>query len=110
MSNYADLLAQKIALEKQTADLERRLAEVRRSERAGVIAKVKALLAEHGLTTADLGGVSGGGKKSSLASDSKVAPKYRNPVTGDTWTGRGLKPKWVQAAIANGKTMDDLKI
>jgi DNA-binding protein H-NS len=25
-----------------------------------------------------------------------VAPKFRNPLTGDTWTGRGKPPKWIQ--------------
>lgn len=26
----------------------------------------------------------------------KVAPKYRNPETGDTWTGRGREPSWIK--------------
>jgi DNA-binding protein H-NS len=26
----------------------------------------------------------------------KVAPKYRDPATGQTWTGRGKAPKWIQ--------------
>jgi DNA-binding protein H-NS len=26
----------------------------------------------------------------------KVAPKYRNPETGDTWTGRGREPGWIK--------------
>ena len=34
---------------------------------------------------------------------------YRDKETGQTWTGRGLKPKWVQAALDSGKTLDDLK-
>ncbi|NCY12586.1 MAG: H-NS histone family protein, partial [Burkholderiaceae bacterium] len=25
----------------------------------------------------------------------KVAPKYKNPATGETWTGRGKAPKWI---------------
>ena len=39
-----------------------------------------------------------------------VAPKYRDAVTGSTWSGRGLQPKWVQAAVAAGKTLEDFKI
>ncbi|MFM2323494.1 MAG: hypothetical protein RL244_373, partial [Pseudomonadota bacterium] len=27
---------------------------------------------------------------------SKVAPKYRNNETGETWTGRGKPPRWIQ--------------
>jgi DNA-binding protein H-NS len=41
----------------------------------------------------------------------KVAPKYRNPANpAETWAGRGVKPKWMQALLAQGKSMDDFKI
>jgi DNA-binding protein H-NS len=113
MSNYQELLAQKAALEKQTADLEKQLSEARRAERAGVIAQIKSLLTEHGLTVADLGIKSGPVGKAAGGSASagrKVAPKYRNTATGETWTGRGLQPKWVQAAVASGKKLEDFTI
>ena len=35
---------------------------------------------------------------------------YRNPTTGDTWSGRGLKPKWVMEALASGVSLDDLRV
>ena len=31
-----------------------------------------------------------------------VAAKYRNPVTGETWSGRGLMPKWLVAELTKG--------
>ncbi|MEY2843157.1 MAG: hypothetical protein RI920_1194 [Pseudomonadota bacterium] len=108
MSSYQDLLAQKAALEKQTADLEKQLLEARKAERAGVIQQIKSLLSEHGLSVADLGLKAG--KAGSGAPKGKVAPKYRNKDTGETWTGRGLQPKWVQAAIATGKKLEDFTI
>lgn len=108
MTSYQDLLAQKAALEKQAAELERALAEARRTERAGVIAQVKSLMAEHGLTVADLG--SKPGKAPSASAGRKVAPKYKNAATGETWTGRGLQPKWIQAALASGKKLEDFTI
>jgi DNA-binding protein H-NS len=41
----------------------------------------------------------------------KVAPKYRNPESpGETWAGRGLKPRWLAAAIKSGKKLDDFRI
>src|SRR6266478_8714968 len=41
----------------------------------------------------------------------KVAPKYRNPENpGETWAGRGLKPRWLTAAIKTGKKADDFLI
>jgi DNA-binding protein H-NS len=36
-----------------------------------------------------------GGRRAGRGSGTKVAPKYRNPATGETWTGRGKAPKWI---------------
>src|SRR5215475_6991273 len=41
----------------------------------------------------------------------KVAPKYRNPENpAETWAGRGLKPRWLSAALKAGKKLDDFTI
>ena len=40
-----------------------------------------------------------------------VAPKYRNSENpAETWAGRGLKPRWLAAAIKAGKELDDFLI
>jgi DNA-binding protein H-NS len=40
-----------------------------------------------------------------------VAPKYRNPENpAETWAGRGLKPRWLSAAIKSGKKLEDFTI
>ncbi len=39
----------------------------------------------------------------------KVPPKYRSP-SGETWAGRGVKPKWMVAAMKKGKKVDDFLI
>ena len=40
-----------------------------------------------------------------------VAPKYRNPENpAETWAGRGLRPRWLTAALKTGKTLDDFLI
>jgi DNA-binding protein H-NS len=40
-----------------------------------------------------------------------VAPKYRNPDNpSETWAGRGLKPRWLAAAIKEGKKIEDFAI
>lgn len=33
--------------------------------------------------------------------------RYRNPSTGETWTGKGLQPKWLKAALAAGRSLAD---
>jgi DNA-binding protein H-NS len=40
-----------------------------------------------------------------------VAPKYRNPENpSETWAGRGLRPRWLVAAIKGGKKLEDFAI
>jgi DNA-binding protein H-NS len=54
-----------------------------------------------------------GRSKFALGSGAKgpVAPKYRNPENpGETWAGRGLKPRWLSAAIKSGKKQEDFLI
>ena len=86
MTTLAELIKQKEALEAQ-------ISNTRQSELTDAISKVKALVAEHGLTQKDVFGSSKGTKKSS--GRSKVAAKYRDPSSGQTWSGRGKAPRWI---------------
>jgi DNA-binding protein H-NS len=40
----------------------------------------------------------------------RVFPKYRNPQTSETWSGRGKQPRWLVAAIKTGRKMEDFEI
>lgn len=104
MPSLQDLLAQR-------AEIEKRIADVQREERANAVAKVKAMMAEFGLTAADIAGKAPAGRASTAGkSTGKVAPKYRNAATGETWTGRGLQPKWLKAALAAGAKIEDFAL
>jgi DNA-binding protein H-NS len=48
-------------------------------------------------------------KASSGLRGRKVPPKYRSP-SGETWAGRGAKPKWLVEALKRGKKVDDFLI
>jgi DNA-binding protein H-NS len=100
MSTLSELMAQKAALEK-------RIADARRDERSATIQRIKSLMAEHGLTAADLSGKAGTGPS---RKGGKVAPKYRNAATGETWSGRGLQPKWMKAALASGRKLSEFAL
>ena len=39
----------------------------------------------------------------------KVPPKYRGP-NGETWAGRGARPRWLQEAMKGGAKPDDFLI
>ncbi len=110
-TTYQELLAEKLALDKQVAEIENQLAQARQVERSAVIANIKELLSKNGLSVSDLGlKTTGELKGRGPAKGKSVPPKYQNASTGQTWSGRGIKPKWVAEALAAGKSLDDLKI
>lgn len=100
MATLSELLAQK-------AELERQIAETQRAERADAIAQIRQLMAQYGLDMADITGRSGSVVRAPAA---KVAAKYRDPATGQTWSGRGLQPNWLKAALAGGKSLSDFAL
>ncbi|MCK1475744.1 MULTISPECIES: H-NS histone family protein [unclassified Bradyrhizobium] len=40
----------------------------------------------------------------------RVLPKYRNPQTSETWSGRGKRPRWLVAAVKSGRRVEDFRI
>ena len=53
----------------------------------------------------------GSGRKRGGGARGAVAPKYRNPENpAETWAGRGLKPRWLAAALKAGKKLEDFSI
>lgn len=40
----------------------------------------------------------------------RVLPKYRNPKTSETWSGRGKLPRWLVAAMKSGKKIEEFRI
>lgn len=105
MTTLKELIAQKEALERQ-------IEETTAKERESAIAKIRELMAESGVSMADLGGRSAGqtsGKKSS-STGKKVAAKYHDKATGESWSGRGLQPKWLKAALGSGKKIEEFAV
>ena len=39
-----------------------------------------------------------------------VPPKYRDPESGATWTGRGRTPVWLVKKLSEGRTREDFAI
>ena len=93
MATLAELKAQKEALEQQ-------IAEAMKNERKDAIAQVRNLVAAFELTEKEVFAKTGARKASS-----PVAAKYKDKVTGKTWSGRGREPKWLV-----GKNRDDFAI
>jgi DNA-binding protein H-NS len=51
-----------------------------------------------------------GRRPASALKGRKVPPKYRGPRNGETWAGRGAKPRWLVAAMKGGRKLDDFLI
>ena len=94
MATYKELKAQAEALLQQAE-------EARHAEIAAVVAEIRAKMKEYGISVADL---KGGAKKPK--SRGGVAAKYRNPVTGESWSGRGRAPKWLAEEVSKGRSKD----
>ena len=102
MPTLQELLDQKAALDRQIVD-------ATKASRAEAIAQIRTLMTEHALTPADLTATTAK-RSAGVGSRAKVAAKYRHPGSGATWSGRGLKPKWLTEQLANGKQVSDFAI
>lgn len=84
-------------IQKQIAELQAKAEEARRSEVAAARAQIEAIMSEYGLTLADIAG----GAKQPKAARKAVEIKYKDEATGDSWTGRGRAPKWLEGKDKN---------
>ena len=83
MAKLEDLIAQRAALDSQ-------IEELRKQEVTKAVASIHEIIGKFGLSASDIFP-----SKSKKATSGKVAPKYRDPQSGSTWTGRGKAPKWI---------------
>jgi DNA-binding protein H-NS len=89
------------------ANAQRALKEKQLGKRKEVIAQIRALAASVGVSVEIIEGE----KPVSSKRGGKVAPKFRNPDNYEqTWTGRGMKPRWLQALIAEGHDASEFSI
>ena len=102
MSTLKELLDRKAALDKE-------IESTRKQEHANAIEKVLALMQEYGLTISDISNKAPV-RAASSTKGGKVAAKYRNKATGETWSGRGLQPKWLKAALSAGHQLSEFTV
>ncbi len=95
MTNLQDLLSQKTAVEQQIAAL-----------KPAAVEQVRNMMAVLGVTPADMGlaPVAAAGQKGS-----KRPVKYRDSQ-GNTWTGVGQRPRWLQAQLLAGATIEQFRV
>ncbi|MEY2682672.1 MAG: hypothetical protein RIQ66_1233 [Pseudomonadota bacterium] len=118
MANLIDIQSQIEKLQKQAAD-------IRSKEFNATVQDILSKMAAFGITVKDLeaarkkspkgrakpAGKAAGGRKAAKkgGSSSSVAAKYRGP-NGETWSGRGLMPRWMSTLVAAGRSKDEFAI
>jgi DNA-binding protein H-NS len=119
MSNLIDIQSQIDKLQKQAN-------EIKAKEFNATVQDILAKMHAFGITFKDLqsakpakgaktarGKLAGAAKapkvpkapKAAKKPGTAVAAKYRGP-NGETWSGRGLMPKWMSALVAQGQSKD----
>lgn len=85
MASYAEYV-------EQIAKLQSLAEAARKDEINGAIQKIKELMQLHGVTVDDLSST-----RSAKVTKAKgtVPAQFKNPETGETWTGRGRAPRWL---------------
>src|SRR6516225_9834470 len=100
-------------IERKIEELEAKAEAIRTADKPGM-KQLRAVVKKYRLSRADLDSAFNGrnGKRHSALAGRKLAPKYRNPANKqETWSGRGLKPKWLLAAMKQtGKKVDHFAI
>ncbi len=117
-----------IDIQTQIEKLQRQASDIKAKEFHSTVQDIRAKMAAFGITIKDLqsgksGKPSKAGRgrpkagavktvrasKTSKGSGNPVAAKYRGP-NGESWSGRGLTPKWLAALIAQGQTKESFAI
>ncbi|ANJ76362.1 H-NS histone family protein [Ralstonia insidiosa] len=84
MATYKELMAKKAALDEQ-------IEAARKAEVEQVVQQIRQIMQDYDLTVEDLGVK----RVRKAHGKTPVAPKYQDPKTGATWSGRGRAPAWI---------------
>lgn len=121
---YAALQAK---IEKEINKLQKKAEVLQTKRRKPVIASIITSMREYDITPEEIAAAFGAGKPvratpsgrrktgaavrpANNAAKRAVAPKYRHPQTGETWSGRGKAPRWLAAEETSGATRDNFLI
>jgi DNA-binding protein H-NS len=96
-----------IDIQKQIAELQAKADEIKTREFNEKVAMIKETMATYGITVEDLQGKPA--KTSKVKSSSPAPTKYTGP-NGESWSGRGLMPRWLAAIVAEGHSKEEYLI
>ena len=86
-------------IQAKIADLQAQASRVKQEEKAQAIDAARAMIASYGITAKDLGLDKAPKGKAGPKPGGKIPPKYKDPVSGALWSGRGKTPKWFNGSF-----------
>ncbi len=111
-----------IDIQNQIDKLQKQAAEIRTKEFSKTIQEIRRLMLAYNISLQDIKAAieSSEGRKrssrtkpaikrSSTLAGAKIQPKYRGP-NGETWTGRGVMPRWLADLVASGRAKEEFSI
>jgi DNA-binding protein H-NS len=112
MSKVSALQQKLNEIEASANEIRKELDAERKGERTQTITSIREMIKLHELTASDLGFVGKGSMKQRSVGDKRnvVAPKYQDPDSGKTWTGRGKSPAWLSVQLAAGREKQEFLI
>lgn len=118
MSNLLDI-------QKQIEELQKKASDIKAKEFHKTVQEIRTKMHAFGITVKDLQPDNMGTSKKKQKNrpedtekktrsqvkkkGASIAPKYRGPA-GETWSGRGLTPRWLVSLLAQGKTKEEFAI
>jgi len=102
--------AEKEKIEKEILRLQRKMRSLKTRQRRPVINSIVRSMIEYEITLEDVERAYKRRVERTRSGGSKLPPKYKNPETGATWSGRGRPPRWIVDAEAAGHTRDEFLI
>lgn len=111
-----DNMATYIEVQKQIEALQKEAEALKAAEREGVIERMREAIAVYDITAADLGLASRTGRpRKNASTTASVKPRKKSQSTtpaysdgkGNTWGGRGPRPKWLKDALAGGAKLQE---
>ena len=98
-------------VDRPKAALEKRIAEAQTHERSAAIAQIKQLMAEHGLTLADLGGKAAKTlRMQARAKAARCPSSFAIRPAATPGAAAACSPKWLQAQLAQGRKLSDFAV
>lgn len=98
-----------IEIQSQIAALQKQADELRAQDFDKAVQEILEKMTVYGITLKDLDGVKGRTRKTVSSTTKQAAVKFRGPH-GESWTGRGLTPRWLVALEAGGQKREEFAI